>query len=457
MLKMKRSNETVWINTKTRKFLTAVPLNPPQILTVGFLLFIVIGGLLLKLPVAAKEPISWMDAFFTATSATTVTGLWVVDTGTTYTLFGQIVILCLIQIGGLGFMTFAILIVIMLGGKIGLTERIIIKEDLQTPIGGIVRLVKRLALFAFTIEAAGVVLLSIRWIPDMGFWKGFYYSIFHIIAAFNNAGFSLWRDNLSRYVGDPAVNLIITLMIVFGGLGFTVMADIWYTKNFRNLSLHSKFMIVGTIGINIFAVLLVYLIEHNNPGTLGPLSSADKWWAAYFQGISPRTAGFNTVPVGALEHATLLLTMFLMFIGAGSVSTGGGIKLTTFMVIVLAVHTFLRKKKHSPTAFRRTIPREVVHRSLAITITSLTFIFLAVFILTMTEDVPFIKLMFEVISAFGTVGLSTGITASLSLIGKLVLMFMMFLGLVGPLTIVMSIQIPEEPKVRYPSEDLITG
>lgn len=441
---------------KANKLFRLIPLNPPQILVLSFLSFILIGGVLLHLPIAHKVPVSWIDAMFTATSATTVTGLTVVNIHSTYTIFGQVVMLILMQIGGLGLLLFAVLILIMLGRKIGLKERIVVREQLQTPLGGIIRLIKRIALFVFIIEGSGILLLASYWVPQMGWAKGIYYSIFHIIAAFNNAGFALWPDNLSRFVGDPVVNLIITAMIIAGGLGFTVLSDLWFHRSWGKFSLHSKMMLAGTLAINVIAILIIFMLEHNNPATLGSLSLSDQWWAAYFQAITSRTAGFMTVPIGQLHESTQLFMMMLMFIGAGSVSAGGGIKLTTFLIIILAVITFLRRKKE-PSIFKKRIKQETIHRALAVTITSLTFIFLAVFLLTMTQDIPLKNLLFETISAFGTVGLSTGITAQLTTIGKLIIMCVMFLGLVGPLSIVLSISEGQQEKIRYPSEDVLTG
>ncbi len=401
--------------------------------------------------------VSWVDAFFTSASAVTVTGLWVVDTGTAYTLFGELVILALIQIGGLGFLTFSILIFIFFGKKIGLTQRVLIQERLQTSLGGIIRLVKRITVVSLTIEAVGVMLLSLRWVPEMGFWKGVYYSLFHIVSSFNNAGFALWPDSLSDYVGDPGVNIIITLMFVLGGLGFTVLTDLWSKKTFRALTLHTKLMVIGTVVINIIAIITFFILEVDNPETLGNLSDSERLWASYFQGIAPRTAGFNTVPIGELEEATLLFISMLMFIGAGSISTAGGIKLTTFIIILFAVGTYLKHKKTSPILLNRNIKVRVVYRAQAIVVTSLFFIFVAIFTLSITENKPFITLLFEVMSAFGTVGLSTGITPSLSTVGKLVIMFMMYIGLVGPLSVVLSLARVEKQKIRYPDEDVFTG
>lgn len=434
-----------------------IHLNPPQILALGFLLLIIVGSALLKLPFATEHPIRWIDALFTATSATTVTGLSVVDTGTTFTLFGQIVLLCLIQIGGVGFMTIAVLIVMTLGKRIGLKQRLMIKEALnQTSVGGVIKLVKRLLLLSVIIEGVAVIFLTLRWAPEYGFLKGLYYSIFHVIAAFNNAGFSLWPDNLTRYVGDPVVNIIIALCIIIGGLGFTVLSDLWNSKDFRSLSLHSKLMLVGTFALLIFGILMVFTLEYNNPKTLGALSAPDKFWAAFFQGITPRTAGFNTLNYGDMNEVTILLTIFLMYIGAGSASAGGGIKVTTFIVIFLSVIAFISGKS-DPVVFGRRIKKESLSKALAIFVISQTLIFIAVCILMITEKAPFIEVLFEVVSAFGTVGLTMGLTTHLTMIGKLVIIFIMYSGLIGPLTIFFSLSQRQPNKVQYPSEDILTG
>jgi trk system potassium uptake protein TrkH len=434
-----------------------IELSPPQILAFGFFCLILLGGILLKLPIATTTSISWVDAFFTATSAATVTGLGVVDTGTTFTTFGQIVIMLLIQTGGLGFMTLAILIVMILGKRIGLKQRLLVGEALnQTNIGGLIKLVKRVLLFSLCIEGVGVVFLSIRWIPEMGFVKGIYYSLFHVVAAYNNAGFALWPDNLTRYVGDPIINIGICTLITMGGIGFTVLIDLWYSRKFSKLSLHSKIMIIGSLTLNIIAIIAIFLLEYNNPKTLGALSGSEKMWASFFQGITPRTAGFNTIDYGSMKEPTLMLTMALMFIGAGSVSTGGGIKVTTFFILLFSVIAFF-KKKEDVVLFRRTIKTHIVTRALAIAIAGQILIFTVVFILMLTEKISFLPLLFETISAFGTVGLSMGITSQLSSIGKCIIMFVMFAGLVGPLTLVFSLARPDKQQIRYPAEDVFTG
>ena len=230
--------------------------------------------------------------------------------------------------------------------KIGLRHRLLIGEAFnQTNIGGLVKLVKRVFIFSICIELIGVIFLSFRFIPEFGFGKGLYYSIFHVIASYNNAGFALWPDNLTRYVGDPIINIGICSLIVIGGLGFTVLIDIWYSRSFRKLSLHSKIMIIGTVVLNVIAMIVIFVLEYNNVKTLGNLSLNEKLWASFFQGITPRTAGFNTIDYGGMEESSILFTMILMFIGAGSVSTGGGIKLTTFVILITSVLSFFRKRK----------------------------------------------------------------------------------------------------------------
>ncbi|HET7578362.1 MAG TPA: TrkH family potassium uptake protein [Bacillales bacterium] len=446
-------NDTVkGIPAKQRK-----KLSPPQILVLGFLALITAGAILLKLPIATTQPITWLDAFFTATSATDVTGLIVLDTATAFTLFGKIVILCLIQIGGLGIMTFAILIFLLMGKKISFKQRLVIQNALnQSTSGGIVKLVKTVLLFTLSIEGIGALLLAIYWIPKMGWGKGIFFSIFHTISAFNNAGFALWSHNLLRWVSDPIVNIVICALIIIGGLGFTVLVNLLGARHLHDLSLHTKFMLVGTLLINAFAFVMIFALEFNNPGTLGHLSLGGKMWGAFFQAVTTRTAGFNTVPIGNLREATLFLMILLMFVGGGSTSTAGGIKVTTFIALLMSVAKILRGEKDA-VAFGRTIKDSIFMKAFALVVASLTFIFIAIFILTLTENASFIHIAFEVVSAFGTVGLSAGLTAHLSVAGQIVIMFMMFIGKLGPLTLVFSLAAPEVKKIRYPEGKLFIG
>ncbi|RYM05565.1 Ktr system potassium transporter B [Sporolactobacillus sp. THM7-7] len=431
--------------------------NPPLFLALLFLGFVVGGGLLLKLPIALEHPISWIDAFFVATSAATVTGLSPADPGTTFTYFGKTVIMVLIQVGGLGVMSFAVLFVILLGRKVSIRQRQLMQEALNQPsIGGVIRLVFWLFAFSLMIECFAAAVLAFRMVPLFGWGKGLFYSIFHAVSAFNNAGFALFPDNLIRFVGDPVINLTITLLIISGGFGFTVLADLFTRRRFRKLSLHSRIMIVGTVIVNVFAIFAIYLIEYHNPATLGALSGGDKIWAAYFQGITPRTAGFNTIDYGGMTTAGLLLTIFLMFIGAGSTSTGGGIKLTTFIVILAEVAAFLKGKKEVEIA-RRTISGRVIARAMAIVTVSMLLMMISLFLLSLTEKAPFIDIVFEAFSAFGTVGLTVGLTSHLSIFGKLIIMCLMFFGKVGPLTLAFSFSKRTLANIRYPDEDILTG
>ncbi|KUP35758.1 TrkH family potassium uptake protein [Bacillus halotolerans] len=434
-----------------------VRFSPPQVLAIGFFLTIIMGSLLLKLPISAAKPLSWIDALFTAASATTVTGLAVVDTGTEFTVFGQTVIMGLIQVGGLGFMTFAVLIVMILGKKIGLKERMLVREALNQPtIGGVIGLVKVLFLFSISIELIAALILSIRLVPQYGWASGLFASVFHAISAFNNAGFSLWPDNLMSYVGDPAVNLVITFLFITGGIGFTVLFDILKNRRFKAFSLHTKLMLAGTFILNIAATLIIFILEYSNPGTLGSLHLPDKLWASYFQAVTPRTAGFNSVDFGSMREGTIVFVLLLMFIGAGSASTASGIKLTTFIVILMSVIAYLKGHKET-VIFRRTIKYPIIIKALAVSVISLFIVFIGIFALTITEQAPFIQVVFETFSAFGTVGLTMGLTPELTTAGKCIIIAIMFIGRIGPLTFVFSFAKTEKSNIRYPDGEVFTG
>lgn len=432
-------------------------LNPPQMLILIFIVIIIIGAVLLKLPFATTIPITWSEAFFTATSALTITGLTVVDTGQSFTLFGEIVILLLIQIGGLGIMTFAILVFLLLGRKISFKQRLLVQRALnQNEFGGIVRLVKYVLILSFSIEAVAAFLLSLYWGAQMGWGKGIYYSIYYSISAFNNAGFTLWSDSLSRWVGDPVVNIVITTLIIVGGLGFTVIVNLWSARRVAELTLHTKLMLVGTLIINVVAFLVIFFLEFRNPGTLGNLSFGNKMWGAYFQGITTRSTGFNTVDIVSLRNVTLFFMILLMYIGAGSTSTGGGIKLTTFIVLLLSVVKILRGRQEA-VAFGRTIKDSIFMKAFALVVMSLTLIFISIFVIGLIEEAPFLHIVFEVVSAATTTGLSTGLSQQLTDVGKWILMLLMFIGRLGPLTFIYSLAAPEINKIRYPEGDLFIG
>lgn len=440
---------------KKIKYLT---FNPSQLLVVVFFLFIIFGSVLLMLPISTTGTISYIDALFTATSAMTVTGLSVIDTGSDFTVFGQVVILILIQAGGLGIMSFAVMIYMALGRKVGFKRRIEIKQALnQSSLDGVLELVKALFIYSFIIEFFAMMVLATRWVPEFGWTEGLYYSLFHSISAFNNAGFSIWSDSLTGYVGDPIINLMITFLFITGGIGFTVLIDVWHKRSYRKLTLHSKLMIVGTLIVNAVAMLMFFVLEFQNPDTLGALSSwKDQLWASYFQAVTPRTAGFNTLDIGSLNDSTVTMILLLMFIGAGSASTGGGIKLTSFLILVLSIIPLLRQKSQINIGLRSIKP-SIIFRALSISILSVLLIFTAIFIMTISEDAPFIEVVFEVVSAFGTVGLSMGITSELSPLGKLVIILVMFFGKLGPLNLAFSLSKPKQDSIKYPEADVLTG
>ncbi|NMM41653.1 TrkH family potassium uptake protein [Pseudoalteromonas arctica] len=430
---------------------------PPLILCCSFLILIALGALALKLPFATNEPISWIQSAFTATSAVTVTGLVVVDTGSAFTPFGQGVIALLIQLGGLGLMTFAVVTLLALGNKVGFIQKTVTKAAFnQTDTSTLLSTAKSVLLFAIIVESLGVVILTLYWLPELGLQTGFFQALFYTISAFNNAGFALSPDSLMQYVDDPVINFTITGLFIIGGLGFTVLMDVYKAKRWAALSTYSKLMLLSTAIINIVALVLIYVIEYDNPKTLQPLSEAGKWLAAWFQAVTPRTAGFNTIAIEELRNASSALIMMLMFIGGGSLSTASGIKVVTFVVLILATYSYLRRDK-GVTVLRREIDKEAVYKALALTLVSAGITWLAIFTLLIVEDAPFLDVAFEAVSALGTVGLSRGLTASLSPLGEFIIMFLMFMGRIGPLTIAYFLASPRCRKLRYPSAPLSIG
>lgn len=437
-------------------------MTPSRILVLGFASLILFGALLLTLPQATQDGLGlpFLNAVFTATSAVCVTGLVVVDTATTFTLFGQWVILLLIQVGGLGFMTFATMFAMILGRKITLKERLLLQEALnQVTVEGIVRLMKSVLQISFAIEAMGAIILTIRWYPDFGWSKALYYGVFHSISAFNNAGFDLFGNfsSLTAFVGDPWINITIMLLIICGGLGFVVLADLLGPR--KKLRLHTKIVLQVSGALILIGAVLILIMEFANPKTLGPLPLGTKILAAFFQSVSPRTAGFNTLDIANMYETSLLSMIVLMFIGASPGSTGGGIKTTTFIAIVLSVLSTYRSDPH--VALKgRTLPQDVIQKAWAITTSAALLIFLIVLILSHTENSDLMTVLFEVTSAFGTVGLSMGLTPHLSVIGKMALILTMFIGRVGPLTLAFVLsqkKNKQAAKIKYPDERIMIG
>lgn len=434
---------------------------PPQILVMGFAAIILTGALLLTLPVSVQpgQEINFLTSLFTATSAVCVTGLVVVDTATNWTFFGQLVILLLIQVGGLGFMTMATFFAILLGRRIGLRQRLIIQESLnQTNVAGIVRLVRYVLLFTFISEFTAAVILSMRLSADLGVMKGIWYGLFHSVSAFNNAGFDLFGGfrSFTGYVDDITVNLCITTLIILGGIGFSVVVDVIRKfKTPRLLSLHSKLTLSVTGVLILAGATLIYFLELSN--TLAPLSPTGKVLAAYFQAVTPRTAGYNTVDIGGLRSATQFLIVILMFIGASPGSTGGGIKTTTTGIIAVSMLSMARGKLDAEV-FGRRIGQDQVYKALAIVLLALTLVAVVSLLLSVTEKTDFLTVLFETTSAFGTVGLSMGVTPKLTAIGRILIILTMFLGRVGPLTFAFAMaQSRRKTSLRFPEEKLMVG
>jgi len=440
----------------------ASALSPAQIVVVGFAVTILVGAMLLNLPFASKsgESVGFINALFTATSATCVTGLVVVDTGTYWTNFGKVVIIGLIQVGGLGFMSMATLFSMLIGKKISLRERLIIQESLnQNDLAGLVRLTRHILIGTFIIEGIGALLLSSVFIPEKGIAKGLAYGLFHSISAFCNAGFDLVGNgrSLTPYVDNITVNLTICSLIILGGLGFTVIADVLQKGKAQRLSLHTKIVLTMTAVLILAGFALFSLFEAGNPSTLGGLSAKGRVLGALFQSVSPRTAGFNTIDLAAMTDSSKFLTIILMFIGGSPASTAGGIKTSTFALLVIAIITLIKGREHVEI-YKRSIPYSAITKSLAVFGLAMTLVVTVTMILNITEKFDFLDILFEAVSAFGTVGLTLGITSGLTSIGKLVLIFTMFAGRVGALTILIALASREKKTLlKYPEGKVIVG
>ena len=435
----------------------------------GFLATIAIGTILLMLPWAIVEPgfNNPITALFTATSAVCVTGLIVEDTGTYYTGFGQFIILLLIQLGGLGYMTATTFLLLLLGRKFRLREKLAIQKSLDRPgMAGVLQLVKSIIATTLIVEISGIFLLMLVFNRDYGRGYGIWLSIFHSISAFNNAGFSLFSDSLVQYAKSPLLNLAITLLIILGSIGYQVMMESFYWIRDRLagrsergvFSLHFKIVTSTTIFLLIVGTFTFFIAEFNNPNTLGTFNFGDKLMAAWFQSVTTRTAGFNSIDIGKMSSAGLFITIALMFIGASPGSTGGGIKTTTFRVLLNTARTVLQGREQV-LSYQREIPIELVLKAVGVVMASLLSAIVGTIIICIIDpDLPAIDILLEVVSAVATVGLSTGITASFSPFSKLVLVIIMYLGRVGVLLLINAILGDTKPTaVRYPEEELLVG
>ncbi|WP_148862133.1 TrkH family potassium uptake protein [Marinobacter fonticola] len=432
--------------------------SPPRLLIESFLVLITIGTCLLKTPWATHVPVTWLEAAFTATSAVTVTGLVVVDTGSQFTVFGQVVILSLIQLGGLGLMTFAVLTAVALGFRLGLKQQLFAQEALnEISIKTTRKAGASIAAFALISEAIGLLILAGFFVPEKGWGDGLYHALFYSISAFNNAGFALSSSSLMSYVSSPGITLTVSALFIVGGLGYIVVKEVVEKRSFSALSVYSKLILVTTVILNLAATAIFLLLEYGNPNTLGALGGwGDKLLAAWFQSTTPRTAGFNTLDISALTSGTCVMFLLLMFIGGAPNSTSSGIKLSTFVILIAATRSFLRGNLHA-TLFKRSLTQEAVIKALAITTIAMATIFLGVFGLAITMRTGFLDLAFEVVSAFGTVGLSRGTTGELGAPGQIIIMVVMVVGRVGPLTLGYILTMRRKLHVRYAKTEFPVG
>ncbi|VYU09139.1 Trk family potassium uptake protein [Clostridium tertium] len=436
-------------------------LNGVQILALGFLIAIIIGAILLSLPISSSsgESTNLLDSLFTSTSAVCVTGLVTLDTSTHWSTFGQTVIMTLIEIGGLGFMSFAVLISLILGKKITLRERLVMQEAMNTySIQGLVKMVKYVLIFTVSVQFFGALLLSTQFVPEYGISTGIFYSIFHSISAFCNAGFDLFGTSLMGYSSNTVVILVISALIIIGGLGFTVLLEIYEFKGIKKLSLHSKIVILTTLILIVGGTLLMFLFELNNASTIGSMNIKDKVLNSFFASVSPRTAGFNSVATTDMTMASKFLTIILMIIGGSPGSTAGGLKTVTCGILFLTVLSVIRGREDTE-GFGRRFSKEIVYKSFTIVFIGLSLVIGVTMILSYTEaGASFIDLLYESSSALGTVGLTLGLTPNLSSIGKVLIMIMMYLGRVGPLTVMLALTRKRKKSgYKYPEGKILIG
>ncbi len=453
-------------------------LSPPKIIAAGFLLIIIAGTILLTLPVSSADGngTPFIDALFVATSATCITGLTPVVTAEHWSLFGKVIIMCLFQVGGLGFMTFVTLTFLVLGKRITLKNRLVIKESYNLYEGtGVASFMVSMIKFTFIAEAIGALFLSTQFIREYGFDTGLFYSVFHSISAFCNAGFDLLGPNsLVEYSGNYVVNITIMLLIITGGIGFPVVLDIYlilinkFKKKFRlkicikNLRLHSKIALSFTLFLIILGALTIFTVEYSNPQTIGNMTLPHKILASFFQSVTLRTAGYCSIPQNGLRYSSKLASIMLMFVGGSPASTAGGAKTVTVAVVLFSVLTML-KGDDEVVIFGRSFSFRTIRKSLSVIIMMLFFELVAVMLLSLTEkNIPYahegIDIFFEVFSAMGTVGVTTGLTPNLSFMGKIIIIICMYIGKIGPITMAMIFMVNRKNReIKYPEGNILVG
>lgn len=438
-------------------------LSPARLIILLFFFAIVTGTVLLMFPISAMDgySVSFVDALFTATSAVSSTGLTVLNTSEAFSQFGQVTIMILVQIGGLGFMTLGVLIALLLGKKIGMRTRLFIQASTQSVSGrGLVRLSIYIFAIALIFEGIATLILSIRFSADMPVGDAVYHGMFHAVTAFNNAGFTLFDDNLIDYRNDPFITYTILTLIIVGGLGFIVIVDLFQKRKWRQFTLHTKIVLIGSAFLILFGTLALFLIELLNGNPVSATSFLKNFEAALFQSVTSRSAGYNTVEIGGLLTSSQFIIIILMFIGAASGSTGGGVKVNTFFIVILAAFTTFRGG--GPIQFlRRTIPVDAVMRALAVVLSAIVAVVILTIILSITEGLlldGFLVVLFEAVSALSTAGLSTGLTPELTDPGKIVVSVAMLIGRLGPLTLAYALaRRIKTTKVNYPEEKMLIG
>jgi len=440
---------------------------PARIFVFSFAALVLLGALLLWLPFSCSQKnLRFVDALFSSASAVCVTGLAVVDIGRDLSLIGQIITLILFQIGGLGIITFSVVFFVLMGRGISFKEREIVQSSfLHTPRGDFYLIVKKILLYSFVIEAGGAFLLFLRFINDFPATQAFYHALYNAVSAFNNCGYSLFSDSMMRYRSDMIVNITLMLLIICGGIGFVVQHEIMakLRGQEKKLSLHTRIVLLMTVVLILGGAACIYFMEMHN--TLRGATTTTALLASFFQSVTARTAGFNTLDIGALTNSTILVVIILMFIGASPGSTGGGVKTTSFTLLILLIFNRIRGNENV-NIVNRTIPKEIIDRTFSIIFAAAFCIFLVTSVLllfsggditALTNRNKFVEYLFETVSAFGTVGLSMGITSGLNDIQKFAIIFMMFVGRVGPLTLAFAWYSSRKRSLMYAEESVMVG
>lgn len=446
-----------WLRPNNRVRTQHLPASPPLVLAMGFVFFILLGTLLFKLPFATRAPIGWFDAFFTATSAVTVTGLMVIEPASVLSIPGQVILMLLVQVGGLGIVTFTVLAAISLGKRISVSQQVLALEAFnQTNVSRIRQTAFSVFKISLVIQLAAILALGAWWSVNAPASEAFYKALFHVTMAFNNAGLDLYDHSLIGMTQDTFSIFTIALLIAVGGLGFPVIINMLQKRRWHLFSPYTKAILIGTLALNLFGFLAIWWFEHANPSTLGPMPITEQITASGLQIISSRTAGFVSMDPSAMRDSSILLTMLYMFIGGGSLSTASGIKVGTFIVLIAAVISYL-KHREEVVLLGRSVHAETVQKSLSLVLITFAWFFIGLLLITMFDDMPLRGVMFEVMSAITTTGMSFGITNELSTPSQTVLIFLMFAGRLGPLTLVYSLATRRRSRIRYPEGHFQVG